>query len=388
MTPFMMPTQGSLEPEIGGERDQRSASSTAAHRSGKHDLVVAGERDAAPARRGRPRDDVHARAVVADEVHVDGGETPHWPADVPRQVERLHEHLGQDHGRAQVEIDAAVETADHAGEQTEVAQAARADGRAVGVGMHVDDVGADRDVHGGGNAGARRGGEDAGAPMRQPGRLDGVADRRARGPCPRRRPRWSRGSGTRRSRAPCRRGRGRGQVRRPPTSSAAPRQLEVVDQAGAVHGDGGQAPALDQIDDQRPEPHLDGVRAHAEDDGLAARAMARAMRAAASRRSRAAEDVGQPVEPRAHAEPAAYRLAERGSPPPCWVAARAAPYGCGAGRSAVGWPRRRFTPAPPVPSHRTVACPRHSVPPTSPAGRLRESRAGARRAPDTWCRPG
>ena len=33
-----------------------------------------GELDAAAARRGRPRDDVHAGTVVADEVHVDRGE--------------------------------------------------------------------------------------------------------------------------------------------------------------------------------------------------------------------------------------------------------------------------------------------------------------------------
>ena len=96
-------------------------------------------------------------------------------------------------------------------------------------------------------------------------------------------------------------------LRRP----AAPRELEVVHEAGAVHGDGGDAPALDQIDDQRPEPHLDAVRAHAEDDGLA---RPRGARDAGGRVAQIAsrEDVGQPVEQRAHAEPAAYRLAQRG----------------------------------------------------------------------------
>ena len=72
------------------------------------------------------------------------------------------------------------------------------------------------------------------------------------------------------------------------------------------------APALDQIDDQRPEPHLDadarpcrGRRACPRRDG--ARDAGGRVAQIASR-----EDVGQPVEPRAHAEPAAYRLAQRG----------------------------------------------------------------------------
>jgi hypothetical protein len=49
--------------------------------------------------------------------------------------------------------------------------------------------------------------------------------------------------------------------------SAAPGQLEVVDQPGAVQGDRREAPPLDQIDDEGAEPDLDRVRAHAEHDG-------------------------------------------------------------------------------------------------------------------------
>src|SRR5439155_1339599 len=37
-------------------------------------------------------------------------------------------------------------------------------------------------------------------------------------------------------------------------------------QAGAVHRHGREAAALDQVDDRGPEPDLDRVRAHAEDD--------------------------------------------------------------------------------------------------------------------------
>ena len=71
---------------------------------------------------------------MPDEVHVDGGETPHRPPDVPREVQRLHEDLGHHDRRAEVQVDAAVEPADDAGEQPEVAQAAFADRRAVGDG--------------------------------------------------------------------------------------------------------------------------------------------------------------------------------------------------------------------------------------------------------------
>ena len=102
-----------------------------------------------------------------------------------------------------------------------------------------------------------------------------------------------------------------------PTSSdvrPAPRELEVVHEAGAVHRDGGEPPALDQIDDQRPEPDLDRVRAHAEDDGLARAGRPRAMRAAASRRSRAARMSGSPsrnartLRPARTGRPSATRL--------------------------------------------------------------------------------
>src|SRR5207245_11419792 len=48
--------------------------------------------------------------------------------------------------------------------------------------------------------------------------------------------------------------------------SAVPGELEVVHQAGAVHRHRGEAAALDQVDDRGPEPDLDRVRAHAEDD--------------------------------------------------------------------------------------------------------------------------
>ena len=116
--------------------------------------------------------------------------------------------------------------------------------------------------------------------------------------------------------------------------AAAPRQLEVVHEARAVHGHGRQAPALDQVDDERPEPHLDGVRAHAEHDGppRADRACdARGGVAQVARR----QDVGQSGEELAHAGARAHGLAERPSRPPCSAAGRAAP----CARAADRWGR-------------------------------------------------
>src|SRR3989454_8967402 len=122
---------------------------------------MAGQLDAAAAGGGRARDDVHGRTIVTVEVHVDGGEVAHAMAEVAGQVERLHEDLGEDHRRAEVQVDAAGEPRHHAGEQVEVAQTAETDGGAVGAGMHVDDVGPDRDVRGHRHPGARGGDEDA-----------------------------------------------------------------------------------------------------------------------------------------------------------------------------------------------------------------------------------
>src|SRR5207302_6267953 len=92
-----------------------------------HDLVMARQLDAAAAGGGRARDDVHARAVLAVEVHVDGGEVAHRVAEVAGQVERLHEDLGEDDGRAEVQVDAARKARHHPGEQVKIPQAAEPD---------------------------------------------------------------------------------------------------------------------------------------------------------------------------------------------------------------------------------------------------------------------
>src|SRR5437773_1132621 len=138
---------------------------------------MAGQLDAAAAGGGRASHDVYARTVVAVEVHVDGGEVAYRMAEVAGQVERLHEDLGEDDRRAEVQVDTARELRDHAREQVKVAQAAEPHGGAVRARMHVDDVGPDRDMHRHRRPGARRSGENARAAERQPLAEHGSAHR-------------------------------------------------------------------------------------------------------------------------------------------------------------------------------------------------------------------
>ena len=67
---------------------------------------------------------------------------------IARERDGLEEHLGQDHGRAAVQVHAAFEPRDVRDEIAEVAQAAFAERGARRVVVHVNDVGADGDVDG------------------------------------------------------------------------------------------------------------------------------------------------------------------------------------------------------------------------------------------------
>src|SRR5581483_8789373 len=93
-------------------------------------------------------------------------------------------------------------------------------------------------------------------------------------------------------------------LRRP----AAPGELEVVDEARPVHRDRCEPTARDQVDDERPEPDLDRMRAHAEHDGASAPDRPRDPRDGGAEVVRR-EDVGQAVdecadrETRAHGAP-------------------------------------------------------------------------------------
>ena len=82
-------------------------------------------------------------------------------AAVAHEGHGFEKHFRQHHGGSAVEVDAALEPGDERREVPEVAQARRADGFAGRGSMHVDDVGADRDVHGHGNLQARAGAENA-----------------------------------------------------------------------------------------------------------------------------------------------------------------------------------------------------------------------------------
>jgi hypothetical protein len=96
------------------------------------------------------------------------------------RVERFQEHLGDDHGGAEVDEHAAMQLLADGGEPAEIGQAGGTDGRAVGTRVHVDDVGADRDVDGRRYAEADRRGENADATVPQLGVENRPADRRAR----------------------------------------------------------------------------------------------------------------------------------------------------------------------------------------------------------------
>ena len=65
---------------------------------------------------------------------------------------RLEKHLRQDDRRSAIEVDAASQPRDGRGEIAEIAQAHVANRRAGRIRMHVDDVGAERHVHGHRNA--------------------------------------------------------------------------------------------------------------------------------------------------------------------------------------------------------------------------------------------
>src|SRR5690606_36838027 len=119
---------------------------------GKHDLVVAGQTVPLASRLRRSLDDVHPRPVVPHEAHADVDQLVDAVARVTREVERLDEHLGNDHRGTEVDEHAAVQSATDTGEQAEVVHAGGTDRGAVGVGMHMDDVGTHGYVGGDGYA--------------------------------------------------------------------------------------------------------------------------------------------------------------------------------------------------------------------------------------------
>ena len=259
--------------------------------------------------------------------------SPTRVADVARQVERLEEHLGDDHRRAEVDEDAAVQVLARrrrggGSRRRLAAPMAAPSARRV----HVDDVGADGDVHGDRHAEARAGGEDAERAVRQPGVEDGLADRGAE---PARR-RGARDGLVEEApgllgHAEAAGGQRGGDILR---GRAVIGELEVVDDAGAVHRHGREDAAAHEVDDQRAEADLDRMRAHAQHDRRAG-AVARGDGAAPRRADRGRRGCRAGAS-RKSADPHARRRrrAERGGGD---LAAAAAPAGrCGRGARSIG----------------------------------------------------
>ena len=219
-----------------------------------------------------PRHDVNARAVVTNEIHVYAGEIADPRPQVTGQVQRLDEHLGQDHGGSNVEVHTSVEPGDDRGQKVKIPQAGRPDRRPVRTGMHVNDIGSDPDVNGGRKVEPRGRREDRQPPARQAVAQYGIADGTAQpglAGCA-----IADGAVEKQTRlaghaeaAVLEAGRhilGRG---------ALIGELEVVNDPGAVHGDRGHDAAFHEIDQDGAQPDLDDMGAEADDD-LAPVAMA------------------------------------------------------------------------------------------------------------------
>jgi len=115
-------------------------------------LMVADQRDSRSNAHDRPCHHVCLRAVHAQEIDVDGREAFERRALIARKGDRLQKYLGQDHGRTAVEIHAAGQPCHARGEVSKIAQARLTDVRTRRRRMHMNDVGADADMHGDGNA--------------------------------------------------------------------------------------------------------------------------------------------------------------------------------------------------------------------------------------------
>ena len=111
--------------------------------------MVARELDATAAGERRSLDDVDAGTVVPLHVTVASHESRRLAAaQVARDGEGLEEDLGHHHRAAEIQHDpAVVERGERCGEPLEIAVARGAERRAIGRGMLVDDVGAERGVH-------------------------------------------------------------------------------------------------------------------------------------------------------------------------------------------------------------------------------------------------
>ena len=208
--------------------------------------------------------------VVLDEVEVDRDEVPDPVPKIPGQRQRLEKHLGQEHGRSDIEVDPTiVQIGDHGRQEAEIPLRGLAHHRPVAARVHVEGVGAQGHVNRAGAVQPRARREDALGKVGRPHRQE---------PLP------------------------QGPTEAPPTphpfrhrlvddparllghaelalhqlgfdvlrGEAGIGQLKVVDGPRPVHGHGRHEPPLQQVHQDGREPHLDDVGPHPQDHGLAA----------------------------------------------------------------------------------------------------------------------
>lgn len=233
--------------------------------------MVAGEREAPAAAERGPAHHVRARPVVLDEVHVHRREMRQRMAEVAAERDRLEEDLGQKDRRAEIDIYAAFELSDERAEALEVAARRLAGRPRVKGRMHVDDVRPDGDMHGHRDAQARACRKKALVLVGEIAALDqpahGFSDAEPLPvPVPDRVVDHAAGLFGHAE------GAGQDLLVHVLGCLADERELEVVDDAGAVQRQGGDDPALHEIDDHRREADLDGMGPHAEHHGPLVRA--------------------------------------------------------------------------------------------------------------------
>ena len=117
---------------------------------------------------------------MPQEIEVDRRQAVERPAFVARDRDRLQEHLGQHHRGSAIQVDAALEPRDRTITKYLKSRRLRfADRRARRLRMHVDDVGADRDMRGQRDLQPPRGGRHADLRKRRARLVQVLADRLA-----------------------------------------------------------------------------------------------------------------------------------------------------------------------------------------------------------------
>ena len=238
--------------------------------------------------------------------------------EVAGERHRLQEDLRQHHRRSHVQVHAApAQPRDLAREEPEVEVRRAAEGAGVAGRVHVDDVGADRDVHGRAQA-------------EPPGRRQEARVQVARRGAARREVAADRGAEAQAVAVPlddravhllarlARHAEGPGAEARLDVLRGPPghRDLEVVHDAGPVERDRGHEAALHEVDHHRREADLDDVGAEAPDHGAAAGAGAEDLVAQRAERL-AGEDPREAVEEGGEARAPAVRAGEGGPRRPC-----------------------------------------------------------------------